>query len=146
MNNSIHVKAFAYFENNQRVFLFKFQDTKTGEYIYRPIGGTVEFGELSEEALHREILEELNTKITIDSKPIVLESIFSFENKKGHEVVFVFPCSFKEQCYYEIKDYQILESNGEKLVANWYLKSDFLLGVKRLVPEGLTKRLKLEQH
>lgn len=137
MSSKIKVKSFAYFENEERIFLFEFQDEKSGEFIYRPIGGTIEFGEHADTALSREVKEELNAEIVVHPNPRIIESIFTFENQQGHEIVFIFDCLFKDNSYYELKEYEIVESNGEKLKAYWYLKSDFISGKKRLVPEKL---------
>lgn len=137
MISKIKVKAFAYFENEDRIFVSEFQDKNSGEYIYRPIGGTIEFGEFAKEALCREVKEELGTEIIVKANPRVLESIFTFEDIQGHEIVFIFECQFKVKSYYEIKEYEIIESNGEKLKAGWYRKTEFIAREKRLVPGEL---------
>lgn len=142
MSENIKVKAFAYFENEDRIFVSEFQDKNSGEFIYRPIVGTIEFGEYAKDALCREVMEELGADIIAKPNPKVLESIFTFENIQGHEIVFIFECQFKDKSYYEIKEYEIIESSGEKLKAQWFLKSEFASKEKRLVPEKLVEWLK----
>ncbi len=142
MSSKIKVKAFAYFENEDKIFVSEFQDKNTEEYIYRPIGGTIEFGEYAKDALCREVMEELGADIIAKPNPRVLESIFNFENMPGHEIVFIFDCLFKDCSFYDLKEYEIIESNGEKLKAQWFLKSEFASKEKRLVPEKLVEWLK----
>lgn len=137
MSLKVKVKAFAYFENEDRIFVSEFQDKNTEEYIYRPIGGTIEFGEFAKDALCREVMEELGADIILKTNPRVLESIFCFENMPCHEIVFIFDCIFVDSSFYDLKEYEIIESNGEKLKAGWYPKTEFISREKRLVPGEL---------
>ncbi|KZL30449.1 MULTISPECIES: NUDIX domain-containing protein [Rhodococcus] len=65
-------------------------DSVTGENFHRLIGGGIEFGETAEAALRREFAEELG--VTLGSVELleVVENIFEFEGRPGHEIVHVF--------------------------------------------------------
>ncbi|MCD2108741.1 NUDIX domain-containing protein [Rhodococcus erythropolis] len=65
-------------------------DSVTGENFHRLIGGSIEFGETAEAALRREFAEELG--VTLGSVELleVVENIFEFEGRLGHEIVHVF--------------------------------------------------------
>lgn len=58
--------------------------------FYRAIGGGIEFGERADQALRREFSEELD--VTIDRCVLlgVIENIFQFEGRPGHEYAPVF--------------------------------------------------------
>ncbi len=65
-------------------------ETKQPAAFHRLLGGHVEFGERSIEAVVREIAEELHTELTDVALLGVLESIFWYAGRPGHEVVFVY--------------------------------------------------------
>ena len=52
------------FSNNGRILAAKGTDSVKQNEFYRPLGGMIEFGERSSDALKREILEETNQEIT----------------------------------------------------------------------------------
>jgi len=62
-NKKITVKVMCFIEHNGKLLLNKGYDKVKNETFFRIIGGGVNFGERSEEALRREIKEELNSEI-----------------------------------------------------------------------------------
>src|SRR5512141_3072532 len=90
MQNKIRALAICVFRNNNRILVFKGYDPTKDQTFYRPLGGGIEFGETSEETVHREIKEELGEEVT-DLKYLgTLENIFVFNAKPGHEIVQVY--------------------------------------------------------
>lgn len=65
-------------------------DTVRGLKFFRAIGGGIEFGESAETALRREFQEELGCQLQRVELLGVLENIFEYEGRSGHEVVHVF--------------------------------------------------------
>src|SRR5436190_14068435 len=57
---------------------------------YRPLGGGVEWGERSIDAVAREIREELRVDVAGLRLVTVLENLFTYNGKQGHEIVFVY--------------------------------------------------------
>ncbi|WP_235907156.1 NUDIX domain-containing protein [Niallia circulans] len=51
------------FSRNDTILLSEGFDEVKQEYYYLPIGGGIEFGETSKEALIREVKEEINAKV-----------------------------------------------------------------------------------
>ena len=45
------------------LLVFEGYDTAKKDHFYRPLGGTIEFGESSADAAAREMAEELNTEV-----------------------------------------------------------------------------------
>lgn len=65
-------------------------DSVTGENFHRLIGGGIEFGETAEAALRREFAEELGVRLGSVELLEVVENIFEYEGRPGHEIVHVF--------------------------------------------------------
>jgi len=61
--NQIRPLAICVFSNKDRILVFEGYDPIKNQSFYRPLGGGIEFGEYGEEAVRREIMEELHTKI-----------------------------------------------------------------------------------
>ena len=57
---------------------------------WRPLGGTIEFGETAEAALRREFREEIAQELDGVQRIGVLENLYQHQGAPGHEVVFVF--------------------------------------------------------
>jgi ADP-ribose pyrophosphatase YjhB (NUDIX family) len=138
----IKVKALGLFQQEDYIFVSKSYDSIKKDYFYRPIGGTVEFGEYTIDTIKREILEEMNAEIINIRLEKILESIFVCDGIDGHEIVFLYTAYFKDVKYYEKKEYAIVESNGEQVPALWVKKEEFIEKRLRLVPEALVEFIK----
>jgi ADP-ribose pyrophosphatase YjhB (NUDIX family) len=88
----IRVKAMAYLPNAAGTHhaVFKASDPSDGRTFHRLLGGGVEPGERSEEAVVREIAEELRATLVEPRLLGVLENVFTYDGERGHEVVFVY--------------------------------------------------------
>ncbi len=133
----IKVKSLAWIENNGLTFVVEMPDLVKMDNYYRPIGGTVEYGEASLDTVKREVLEELQTEIKVVGKPLILENRFTLGGKIGHEIDFIYPCSFVDPKFYENKPYHLIEADGCVFPAFWIPIADCATGKYRLVPEEL---------
>ncbi|MBA2606151.1 MAG: NUDIX domain-containing protein [Acidobacteriota bacterium] len=134
--------AICLFRHGNRILVSEGFDAIKQDYYYRPLGGGIEYGESSREAVVREIREELGVEIENVQLIDVLENIFIYEGLQGHEIVFVFDAEFTNKSLYqldEINGYQ-QEANIE-FKAKWHSLSEFEKGIGRLVPENLAKLL-----
>ena len=77
------------FTKNDTILVCEGYDELKQEYYYRPIGGGIEFGETSKEALIREVQEEINAKIEHVKYLGTIENIFTYNGMPGHEMVSV---------------------------------------------------------
>jgi ADP-ribose pyrophosphatase YjhB (NUDIX family) len=137
VHNTIRVKTLAWIEHDNFLFVVKMHDSDKADDYYRPPGGSVEFGETTSEALHREMKEEMNTTITIKGSPLIIENLFMCDGEMGHEIDYLYPAHFNDERYYEMKSFDLIEANGETFQASWISLERCLSGELRLVPEAL---------
>lgn len=136
-SNSIRLKTLAWIEDDHALFVVKNHDAVKGDDYYRPIGGSVNFGERTADALLREVTEELDTTISITGAPLILENIFVCDGATGHEIDYLYPARFNNPGFYTRKTYTLLEDSGDTFDAMWLDIEDCLKGEYRLVPEEL---------
>ena len=107
-------------------------DSVKNNYFYRCLGGGIEFQETSIDALKREFKEEINIDIEVGNFLGVAENIFTYNGKKGHEIVFFYEINIPENLYQEK---YIQDEDGEIGEAVWVDIKDFKAGSKILYPE-----------
>ena len=127
------------FSNNGRILAAKGVDSVKQNEFYRPLGGMIEFGERSYEALKREILEETNQEITNLKYITTVENIFTYEGKAGHEIVMVYDAEFKDKSLYEKEDIDVTEGDIW-CKAYWLNINDCKSGKMLLYPEGILEQ------
>ncbi|MCA1710579.1 MAG: NUDIX domain-containing protein [Actinobacteria bacterium] len=89
----IKVKAFAVLFNGTRDAHLVWRgsdDTRTPPDFHRLLGGHVEFGEPTVDAIRREVREETGCAFLDPRLLGVLENRFVYQQRPGHEVVFVY--------------------------------------------------------
>jgi ADP-ribose pyrophosphatase YjhB (NUDIX family) len=112
----------------------------TGTY-YRPPGGGIEHGELSQEALIREFQEELRAEVVNPRFLGVLENVFRVEESVGHEVAFLYTVDFADLSLYEREMLPLIEGDVHA-DAVWVSLDEIWNGEKLLYPRGLDDLLR----
>jgi len=135
--NQIRPLAICVFRNKDRILVFEGYDPIKGETFYRPLGGGIEFGEYGEEAVRREIMEELHTEIEDLSYLGMLENVFVFNATPGHEIVLVYDGALEDSGLYDRAVIAVIEANGEEIRALWMNLDEFGAGKSILYPDGL---------
>ena len=107
-------------------------DTVKQKLFYRIPGGGIEFLETAEQALIREFKEELNVDIKIIEKLDVIESIFVYEGKEAHEIIFIYKIEIPEE---QLQEEYIVVEDGEESITKWVDKDDIMNGNKIMFPE-----------
>lgn len=132
----IRVIAICLFRRDDQILVFEGFDSAKGTHFYRPLGGGVDAGETSTEAIVREIREEVGAEVTDLHLVGVLESIFTVNGRAGHEIVFVYDGRFVDESFYTHLRLEAVEDNGTVLPATWRPLA-FFNAQQRLVPEQL---------
>jgi 8-oxo-dGTP pyrophosphatase MutT (NUDIX family) len=139
--NQIRPLAICVFRNKDRILVFEGYDPIKKQSFYRPLGGGIEFGEYGEEAVRREIMEELHTEIKDLSFLGLLENVFVFNGTPGHEIVLVYDGALIDSKLYDQAVIAVIEANGEEIHAMWKNLNEFGEGKSILYPEGLREML-----
>lgn len=112
-------------------------------FYYRPIGGTIELGERSNQTLVREFSEELGVEIIVRRYISCIENIFKIDENIGHEITQIYFVDFKDRKLYQKEHFTVTE--GNKITrAKWVSKEEIFSGEKVLYPNGLIELLKQE--
>ncbi|MBU1750352.1 MAG: NUDIX hydrolase [Chloroflexi bacterium] len=138
--NQIRAIAICVFRDDDRLLLAEWQDPLTGETFYRPLGGGIEFGELSTECIVREIREEIGVEVTDLTYLATIENVFTYNNQPGHEIVLVYEACLADPTLYQVESV-IGDDNGSELVVVWKSIDHFRAGQSPLYPTGLLELL-----
>ena len=134
---SIRPKAVCTVRRGAEILVSAARDSVKGETYYGPLGGGIEFGELAAHAVRREMMEELGAGLAGVRLLGVLENIFTYEGRPGHEIVFVFLGRFADATLYQRDELRWTESDGTQWVAGWMPLEHFAPGGPPLYPSGL---------
>ena len=134
VEGQIRVLALGLIKKGDRVFISQGYDPVKQKTFYRAMGGGVDFGETSLEALEREFQEEIQAKLTNISYLGCLENLFTFNGKQGHELLQVYQCDFADAKFYELESLVFAEGKRQK-TALWVDMALFKSGELLLVPE-----------
>ncbi|WUH88429.1 NUDIX domain-containing protein [Amycolatopsis sp. NBC_00438] len=142
MASTIRPIALGVIWRGDALLVFEGRDELKGETFYRPLGGGIEFGEASQDALRREFVEELAAEVTVGERVGVLENVYTWRGRRGHEIAFMFDAEFADPALYARDEFKILDDDA---TARWVDFADFRDGTKILYPRGLTELLSAEQ-
>jgi len=137
----IRAKVVGVFRNGNRILVCEDYDSvKKESFCYAP-GGRIEFDELSLAALRREMAEELATEIENPRLLGVVENLFTYEGKRGHEIVFVYEAGLKNKALYATERIVARESDGVPFNLVWINMDSAKAGDLPVYPNGLLQML-----
>jgi ADP-ribose pyrophosphatase YjhB (NUDIX family) len=105
--------------NGDRVLVRRHLHGVLDPVFYRPVGGTVEFGERSIDAVQREVLEEIGAELANLRLLGCIENLFDYRGDIGHEIVFIYCADFVDPTLYERAAIDGQEADGQDFVAVW---------------------------
>ena len=123
------------------VLVFEARDETRDLTYYRPLGGGIEFGERSDDAVRRELREEIGAELDELRLLTVLENLFELEGRASHEIVFVYEATFADPDLYDRETFVVTEETGT-LPGVWRPLADFDMTSSPLYPEGLLEYLR----
>jgi ADP-ribose pyrophosphatase YjhB (NUDIX family) len=140
-NNTIRGKVIGLAKHENRLLVCEVLNDDGVLKGWCPIGGGIEFGETAQEALKREIQEELRCDVSVTNDPIICENIFEHHGVKGHEIIFAFPIRLEDQAIYGKNRFQIHEHRSCSHWVEWIPIEHFEQGEAVLFPSILTKKV-----
>ena len=124
-----------------QVLVMAVRDDRGSVVGWRPVGGTIEFGEPAADALRREFREELGEDICDLQTLCVLENLYTHNGAAGHEIVFVFSATFVNTAAYRRETYEFVDGKIRNEV-KWVDNAEFLEGSQELFPAALIQHLR----
>ncbi|MDN3426613.1 MBL fold metallo-hydrolase [Microbacterium sp. APC 3898] len=104
--------------------------------FYRPLGGTIELGETSVDALKREFKEEIDAEIRVGRYMDVLENIYVLNKRVFHEISLVYEVEFMDSEQFQREPFEVTEGS-KKTLAKWVSLGELALEETTLYPDGL---------
>jgi 8-oxo-dGTP pyrophosphatase MutT (NUDIX family) len=120
-----------------RLFVAEGHDSVKDQTFYRPLGGSIEFGEAAADAVQREFLEESGSAVSQPTYIGTLENRFVNDGIEGHEIVLVFATDFVDPALRAVDSVACREESGTPFTARWVPMSVFREGRAPLYPDGL---------
>jgi GrpB-like predicted nucleotidyltransferase (UPF0157 family)/ADP-ribose pyrophosphatase YjhB (NUDIX family) len=133
----IRAKAVAVCRHQGRVLVERGYDRVAGSRFYRPIGGHIDLGERAADAVAREWDEEYGLALTDVRLLGVLENVFTYEGRRGHEIVFVFEARVADREVYAQDEVVGVDTDGKRHEAVWVPLAELAQGDVPLAPDGL---------
>lgn len=133
----IRVIALCVCRHGGRILAQSLTDPADGHRFHRPFGGGVEFGERAAGAVRREFREELEVGLSDLVLLGVMENLFTYDGRPGHEIVFVFDGALEDAAMYARDDLVGRESDGDPVPGAWISLDEVEASGIPLYPEGL---------
>lgn len=136
----IRPKIVCVFRRGDEILVGSHFDRVKDETFYGPPGGGIEFGEYSEDALRREMREELDAELADVVLLRVIENVFTHQGRPKHEIAFIFTARFVDASFYA-RDEIMGDEGGEPYPVQWMPLAHFAPGGPPLYPTGLYELL-----
>jgi len=133
--------AICIIRNGDSLLLFEGRDETKQETFYRPLGGSIEFGEYSIDTVRRELIEEIGAEIQNIRYLGIIENVFYYEGNQGHEIVIMYEADLVDKILRERLRLTGYEDNGTPFNVVWKPIGFFREASAPLYPDGLLEFL-----
>lgn len=123
--------------HNDRLLCQECHDSAKDEHYFKPPGGGIQFREHSEEAMRRELWEELSVERCELKLLTVVENIFEYDGEGQHEIVFVYQIDGLAKSFYDQETLFFDEPNHGPQKASWVDIPKLISGELVLFPAGV---------
>ena len=120
--------------DGDRILVAEGYDSVKQRFFYRCLGGGVDFGETSLDALKREFQEEIQAALCNIQYLEFSENLFVFEGKPGHEWIQIYQADLVDSKFYQLDKFIGTETKTE-FVVRWIECDRFQSKELHLVPE-----------
>lgn len=138
--NQVRVKALGLIRNGDRLFVAEGYHPDLQKHYYRALGGSIEFGETSLDALQREFQEEIQAELANIQYLGCIENLFTYAGQPCHELIQLYQCDFADPQFYQLDQLTFMEDPrdgiNEPIIARWIECDRFKTGDLWLVPEA----------
>lgn len=135
-HNQIRVKTLGLIMDRDRLFVAGCDEPVKQKTFYRALGGSIEFGENSREALQREFQEEIQAELHNIRYLGCIESLFTYLGQPHHELIQLYQADFVDPRFYAVDKLAFVDGDSPIQVAEWIHRDRFLSGELWLVPEA----------
>ena len=120
VRSSIRFVALGAVHREEDLLVYRDKSPDTGDPYYRLLGGGVEFGEHSREAVVREFDEELGVELADPTLAGTFERVFTFDGETNHEVWRVYRGRILEDWPYDRESFTFVEPELDtEFLARW---------------------------
>jgi ADP-ribose pyrophosphatase YjhB (NUDIX family) len=135
--------AIGIIRRSDQILVFESRECDSkGRIFYRPLGGSIEFGERGDQALARELREEIGAQIENVRYLGLRENLFRApDGQRAHEIVLVYEADLVDKTLYEKEEMVAVEDSGAVFRVLWQPLSTFRKGRAPLYPNGLLEML-----
>ncbi len=139
-SNQIRVLVLGLIRDGDRTLLAEGYDPVKQQTFYRALGGGVDFGETSYDALQREFQEELQAELSNIKYLGCIENLFTYNGQPCHEIVQLYQCDFVDLKFYQLDQMEFTDTE-QKHTAFWMDIKQCKSGELRIVPEQFLEYL-----
>lgn len=135
--------AIGIFRRDDKILVFESRERDSkGRIFYRPLGGSIEFGEYGSQALTRELREEIGAEVENVRYLGLDENLFRApDGQRAHELVLIYEGDLVDKTLYEKDEMVGHEDDGTPFKALWVSLAFFQRGEAPLYPSGLLELL-----
>jgi 8-oxo-dGTP pyrophosphatase MutT (NUDIX family) len=142
--STIRPKVVCILRRGASILLIRATDPEDDQSFLTPPGGGVKFGETLEQAMCRELHEELGVDLSNFKRLGMLENFFRLGGRDEHELVYVFETDAAATALAQRDELEVIESNGERLPARWYGEGEIAASGLPVYPTGVLDLVRLE--